>query len=52
MTRKHFKALADAIANLSDNPTKMEVISAIAGACRHFNSRFDWGKFTDACNGK
>jgi hypothetical protein len=49
MTRKHFVALADAIANLSDKPSKAEIISAIAGVCRQFNSNFDWGRFAEAC---
>lgn len=49
MTRQHFVALARAIANLPDNPSKRQVISAIAGVCRHFNSNFDWGRFETAC---
>ena len=49
MTRRHFRALAAAIRELPDNPTKWQVISAISQVCRSFNHNFDWQRFKAAC---
>jgi hypothetical protein len=49
MTRKHFKAIALAIAMLPSNPTKDQVIVAIADVCRMFNPHFDTYRFYAAC---
>jgi len=51
MTKKHFKALAQAIASLPSNPTKDQVMETIAGVCRTFNFNFDTNRFYDACKG-
>lgn len=52
MTRKHFTALAEAICALPENPSKAEVIGAIARVCRSFNWRFDRQRFEAACKGE
>ncbi len=49
MTRRHFQALATAIRDLPDNPTKLQVFSAIAQVCSSFNYNFDWQRFKAAC---
>lgn len=56
MSRKHFAALARALrAELESADTLdkwegvVEAIVAIAGVCADFNSRFDRGRFYDAC---
>lgn len=49
MTRRHFNALAEAIAGLPANPTPQEVAEAIAGVCESFNEHFDPDVFIAAC---
>jgi len=50
MTQNHFIALAQAIANLPSNPSKTDVLFAIAGVCQSFNPGFDFNRFRDACS--
>ena len=50
MTRKHFKAIADAVANSHlCRRCKKEMAEDLAAALRQFNSRFDYYRFIDAC---
>lgn len=50
MTRKHFVALADEIANISDDTARLAAARAVARACAKFNPDFDRGRFLKACN--
>ena len=47
MTRKHFKALAEA---LRITEASRETITAIALVCHKANDNFDLSKFIEACN--
>lgn len=50
MTRKHFKAIAEAIKTLDAPPeAKREFAAAMARVCRSTNPAFDWTKFMEAC---
>jgi len=49
MTKKHFRAFADAIANIDDRTERERVASLVANVCRQFNSRFDRERFLRAC---
>ena len=49
MTRRHFQALADAIAEIEDETTRRVAACAIARVCRSFNPRFDRERFMAAC---
>ena len=46
MTKKHFKALAEAIKTL-DN--REQAANAVADACQQFNDRFDRKRFLKEC---
>jgi len=49
MTRKHYRALADAIATI-DNPDHREEMAHLIGeVCRADNCRFDWYRWNCAC---
>lgn len=50
MTKRHFQALADEIANISDDTARLAAARAVARACARFNSAFDRGRFFRACN--
>lgn len=50
MTRKHFQALADEIANISDDTARLAAARAVARACAKFNPAFDMARFFAACN--
>lgn len=59
MTRKHFKALADALAATRPDPTFLPerdqwetTRDAVASTCRSFNPNFDRARFLAACNGE
>ena len=50
MTRKHFKALAEAFAAVSPKGAEWRLcVERIASACRQFNPAFDRYKFLHAC---
>ena len=55
MTKKHFEALADALAKIrppvwrTDSPWNASV-RAVADVCAEINPRFDRDKFVRACN--
>ena len=49
MTRKHFKALAEAISKIEDEVARRAAAYAIAPVCRQFNPSFDRGRFLEAC---
>lgn len=62
MTRKHYRAIADAIKNVRHADyvddehrriafaTKLEIANSIAIAMKADNAAFDRDKFMDACN--
>lgn len=50
MTRQHFKALADEIANISDDTARLAAACAVARVCAKFNSNFNRDRFFAACN--
>ena len=49
MTRKHFRAIAEALKGAKASP---EVCLAIASAISQFNPYFDRTKFLEACGGE
>ena len=56
MTRKHFEALAAALRSNAPNPESdsheaelfESIVKAVAGACGHFNPRFNHRRFAEA----
>lgn len=50
MSKKHFRALADAIATIANKTERERVARLIADVCNGFNGRFDRGRFYRACN--
>jgi hypothetical protein len=49
MSRKHFAALAAAIAAIENKKARQQAAERIADACRQFNARFDRERFMRAC---
>jgi hypothetical protein len=50
MTRKHFKALAEAIRRMNlSKVDKLVVIEAICEVCASFNNGFKYSTFHEAC---
>ena len=47
MTRKHFKALAEAL-RISEASAK--TVKEVALVCARHNPNFNWEKFREACN--
>ena len=52
MTRKHFEALAAAIAEISDDDERRRTANLIADVCQGFSVLFDKRRFYTACNVK
>ena len=50
MTRKHFKALAEAIREIDNGIERTRTALLIAQVCQKFNDGFDYDKFYEACN--
>lgn len=50
MSRKHFKALAEAISKLSDQKERSHMAHLIGEVCAENNDRFQWSKWLKACN--
>jgi hypothetical protein len=49
MTRKHFEAIAQAIAKIEDLDTRVMIAEAMARTCAQANPRFNQTKFFEAC---
>jgi hypothetical protein len=49
MSKKHFNALADAIACIDNAEERARAARAVADVCVGFNGRFDRGRFLRAC---
>jgi hypothetical protein len=49
MTRKHFVAIAAAIAEIRSAAERKRVAELLATVCAALNSRFDRGRFLRAC---
>ena len=49
MTKRHFKALAEAIQTISDETVRKQAAEAIAVACQLFNDNFDEKRFLKCC---
>lgn len=50
MSRKHYVALAKAIAIITSDDERNRVANLIAEVCSANDPRFDWRKFLQACN--
>jgi len=50
MSKKHFRALADAIASIDNSEERGRAARAVADVCAGFNELFDRGRFLRACN--
>ena len=49
MTRKHFKMVATAVANIVNRPDRWMIANVLANNFENDNSRFDRDKFIAAC---
>ena len=49
MSKKHFQALADAIACIENAEERERAAKLVADVCIGFNGRFDRGRFYGAC---
>lgn len=49
MSRKHFKAFAEAISEITDRVERIRVAQLVATVCKQSNSNFDYYKFMHAC---
>lgn len=49
MSRKHFRALADSIAQITDDLERERVAHAVGVVCQSQNPRFDWSRWNHAC---
>jgi len=50
MSRKHFKAFAEAIASVDiDKNERATLVNLIGKVCADENKNFDWMKFGEAC---
>ena len=53
LTKKHFIALADAIAGLEfPISDRQEVIEAVGNVISQYNEMFDWDRWEKACRGE
>jgi hypothetical protein len=50
MSRKHFRALADAIRLIPDAAARRQAAAAVASVCRAMNGRFDTARFLEAAD--
>jgi len=51
MTKKHFKAFAEAIARIGSIEDRKKMEDFIGQVCSRENSMFDWARWHNACNG-
>ncbi len=49
MSRKHFRALADAIAGIKDADDRKRTAKLIGEVCAGCNSNFNWSVWNNAC---
>jgi hypothetical protein len=49
MSKKHFKALAEAIAQIADTEERERTASLVGRVCADCNDRFDWYRWRSAC---
>lgn len=49
MSRKHFKAFAEAISQITDSVERIRTAQLVAAVCKQANSNFDYYKFMYAC---
>jgi hypothetical protein len=52
MSKKHFQAFADAIAQIKSQPERRRAADLVAKVCSESNVRFDIARFMQACNVK
>lgn len=50
MSKKHFKALAEAISTIKDDAERFRTAHLVASVCCQFNVNFNRSTFFDACN--
>jgi hypothetical protein len=49
MSRKHFKALAGAIAGIKDSEERKRMCEAVGAVCAGCNDHFNWSTWRSAC---
>ena len=49
MSRKHFRALADAIAGIEDREERKRMAKLIGDVCQSCNGNFNWSVWNSAC---
>ena len=49
MSRKHFRALAEAIAGIECTVERERMASLVGGVCADCNDRFNWSVWNNAC---
>lgn len=49
MSRKHFRALAEAINQISDDVDRKRTARLIGEVCANCNSHFKWSTWNNAC---
>jgi len=50
MSRKHFRALAQAIGGITDDNERFRVAQLIGAVCAGCNGNFKWSVWYSACN--
>lgn len=49
MSRKHYRAIAEALRNIADKATRQAVVTELLPVLKWDNPRFDAGRFIAAC---
>lgn len=49
MSRKHYRAIAEALRNIPDRTTRRAVVTELLPMLKRDNPRFDTGRFIAAC---
>jgi hypothetical protein len=52
MSRKHFIALAEAIAELDNTAERVRMAELVGAVCADQNGHFDWTRWRAACGAK
>ena len=50
MSRKDFRALAEAISSIKDSTERERIMQLIGEVCQSTNVNFDWSRWYIACN--
>ena len=49
MSRKHFRKLAEAIADINDSRDRISTAKLVGAVCAECNDRFNWSTWYSAC---